>query len=311
MINPTTHAISEFKIPNVGKGKGTPVHPMAITAGPDGNLWFTEDPFWTRNIDEINPTTHAISQFPISQPGTTQSGMGITAGPDGNLWFTWAGCLGKINPTTHAITYYSLHYSDNPYGIVTGPDGNLWFTDGAVVNNSLQQSVGMFNPTTQAQSLFGPTTGDNGYPPWGITAGPDGNLWFAVQAGQIGQISPTTGAITEYQVPYANSSPIGITTGPDGNLWFTDNGTSAIGVATLAAAAPAINTVGSGVAPQTASDGLSSAVTNPINVTKNGNSPSPLSAPAATVTPDPLLAPLVLDSPDLWDGLPLKKRPRS
>src|SRR5262249_19581286 len=38
---------------------------------------------------------------------------------------------------------------------------------------------------------------------------------------------------------------------------------------------------------------------------------SALAAPSTTTTPNPLLAPLVLDSPDLWDGLRFKKRPWS
>jgi hypothetical protein len=36
-----------------------------------------------------------------------------------------------------------------------------------------------------------------------------------------------------------------------------------------------------------------------------------LAVTTTTSPPDPLLAPLVLDSPDLWDGLGFKKRPRS
>jgi hypothetical protein len=86
MINPTTHAIAEFPIPTANAG------PFAITAGPDGNLWFTEslsDPttrLFTRQIGMINPTTHAIAEFPVS----TASGplLDITSDPDGNLWFT-------------------------------------------------------------------------------------------------------------------------------------------------------------------------------------------------------------------------------
>jgi streptogramin lyase len=62
--------------------------------------------------------------------------------------------------------------------------------------------------------------------PGGITAGPDGNLWFCEERGvtdQIGQINPTTHAIAEYPTPTANSGAFSITTGPDGNLWFTES----------------------------------------------------------------------------------------
>jgi len=55
-----------------------------------------------------------------------------------------------------------------------------------------------------------------------ITLGPDGALWFAeTVAGKIGRIT-TSGVITEYAIPTANSYPYGITTGPDGALWFTE-----------------------------------------------------------------------------------------
>ena len=98
----------------------------------------------------------------------------------------------------------------------------------------------MINPTTHAISEFADPAPSSNFPA-GITAGPDGNLWFTEQpnanestVGKLGLVNPTTDAIVEYPVPYASSSPRGITTGPDGNLWFTDPGTNAIGVATLA-----------------------------------------------------------------------------
>src|SRR5947209_8706114 len=80
-----------------------------ITQGPDGNLWFTENS--VGKIGMINPTTHAITEFPVPTAGATP--QEITAGPDGNLWFTEfnyrtvklsVGKIGEINPTTHAIS---------------------------------------------------------------------------------------------------------------------------------------------------------------------------------------------------------------
>ena len=72
-----------------------------------------------------------------------------------------------------------------------------------------------------------------------------------------------------------------------------------------------INKIGDGYTLQVSSSGLTSATSNPINVTQNGNAPTTLLAPAVSPSPDLSLAPLVLDSPDLWDGLRFKKRPRS
>ncbi len=58
--------------------------------------------------------------------------------------------------------------------------------------------------------------------PSGITAGPDGNLWFTeLGANSIGRVS-LSGVVTEYPVPTADSEPRESATGPDGNLWFTE-----------------------------------------------------------------------------------------
>jgi virginiamycin B lyase len=67
--------------------------------------------------------------------------------------------------------------------------------------------------------------------PIGITAGPDGNVWFTEimqGVGKIGRITPS-GTITEFQTPTANSRLEGITAGPDGNLWFTEGSAGKIG----------------------------------------------------------------------------------
>ncbi len=61
-----------------------------------------------------------------------------------------------------------------------------------------------------------------GTSPEGITAGPDGNLWFTLAGGNIVAKVTTSGSFTEYTVPTANSVPYGITAGPDGNVWFTE-----------------------------------------------------------------------------------------
>jgi virginiamycin B lyase len=100
--------------------------PVEITAGPDGNLWFTES--GAGKIGRITPagkiTEFVLSTLPLE----------ITAGPDGNLWFTDSYQLGRITPsgkiteftlpsTTTASTTISLGY------LVFGPKGRLWFSD--------------------------------------------------------------------------------------------------------------------------------------------------------------------------------------
>ncbi|MHB1505283.1 MAG: Vgb family protein [Sulfobacillus sp.] len=71
-----------------------------------------------------------------------------------------------------------------------------------------------------------------------LTAGPDGDLWFALRAfpgktGSIGRITPA-GVITVFRRGLrSGGSPGSLTVGPDGNLWFAETlpngGTGAMG----------------------------------------------------------------------------------
>ena len=65
--------------------------------------------------------------------------------------------------------------------------------------------------------------------PFGITAGPDGALWFVEEsASRVGRIT-TGGSITEYPTKTAHAGPITIATGADGALWFAEVYASKIG----------------------------------------------------------------------------------
>src|SRR5581483_5736987 len=71
-VDTKPHPIMEFSLPPQVLG------PNGITAGPDGNIWFT----YTQGIGRITLPGVATS-FPV-----TGGAAEITAGPDGNLWFT-------------------------------------------------------------------------------------------------------------------------------------------------------------------------------------------------------------------------------
>ena len=102
MIDPTTHIISEFRLT-----PGVIGNLPAITAGPDGNIWFTDrdlsnvTPNSPGKIGTISTTTHLITEYSISAPGTLLNG--IATGPDGNLWYAnGAGSIGQVNLNAQA-----------------------------------------------------------------------------------------------------------------------------------------------------------------------------------------------------------------
>ena len=103
--------------------------PLTITAGPDGNLWFTEimqnGSVQAGKIGRMTPTG-ILSEF--SLPSANTLATDIITGPDGNLWFTEGGKIARITPMGK-ISEFKLSPPTYAQSIATGSDGNLWFTD--------------------------------------------------------------------------------------------------------------------------------------------------------------------------------------
>ena len=119
-VNLPVGRFTEFAIPTSGS------QPEGITAGPDGNLWSTNN--GANQIERVT-LVGKVTKFAI--PTSNSEPEGITAGPDGNLWFTeYRGDqIGRITPAGN-ITEFAIPTSNStPDGITAGPDGNLWFTE--------------------------------------------------------------------------------------------------------------------------------------------------------------------------------------
>jgi virginiamycin B lyase len=211
----------------------------SIAAGPDGNLWFTE------NVDDNATTSQRIgrmtpagvfSDFPVTVPFAGGYLHQIIAGPGDNLWFSLEGAdasynalgaIGRITPQG-AISIEPLGKFAVPADMTIGPDHNLWFTTGF--------EVGRVTPDGRSR-LFDPDpkpSPGNQVEMGGITTGPDGALWFATANVEVGRVT-TSGVFSFYPLPYAadfdhslSSLTLGqlkgIVMGADGALWLTDGG---------------------------------------------------------------------------------------
>jgi streptogramin lyase len=200
--------------------------PFDITAGPDGNLWFTE--YGARAIARITPDG-VITEFPLG-PTPANVPFGIATGSDGNLWFTLSpeesgvAAIGRITPDG-IVTQFPLAEGSDPSTIAAGPDGALWFVMAAL------NRIGRITTSGQVSSFAVPTPASG---LTGIASGPDGNLWFTeLDANQIGRMTPA-GVVTEFPIPTPSSQPAEITAGPDGNVWFTELQANQIGRITAA-----------------------------------------------------------------------------
>jgi streptogramin lyase len=195
--------ITEYTVPTTTQGD-----PGFIAAGPDGNLWFTD------NINnQVAKVTTSGAATAYRVPAPSGGVFGIVAGPDGNLWFADGSAIGKVT-TSGGFTEYTIPTANSfPYGITVGPDGNLWFTEDSGNKVAKVTTSGVFTE-------FPIPTANSG--PGGIAAGPDGNLWFTEGGGNKVAKVTSLGVFTEFPVPTANSGLDGIAAGPDGNLWFPE-----------------------------------------------------------------------------------------
>lgn len=190
----TTESLTQYTIPTPAS------HPLGITAGPDGAVWFTE-----AAADKIGrvTTTGTFSTFPIPTAGSYPTS--IATGPDGNLWFTEydADQIGRITPAGVVTEFKLLTADAEPSDITVGSDGNLWFTEYGA------NRIGRITPTGAVEEYPIPGTGTNCYPT-NIVSGPDGALWFTeLGADRVGRMtmSPEPGFFTDFNV---GDHPMGI-----------------------------------------------------------------------------------------------------
>ncbi len=201
--------------------------PFWITAGPDGNMWFTDTK--ANAIGRITPKG-VITEFDI---GAGKLPYGITAGADGNLWFSEQtnNHIGAINTQGHLVHEYSTPGTDpRPTGITTAPNGDIWFTEpgpGDIVTNSVGRltSDGIVHTYDSYPCACFMT---------GITTGPDGNLWAVEEegvahhdvTGTLDRITPDGQHIFRDPLPLPPVTPAHLPAfdapGPDGNVWFTE-----------------------------------------------------------------------------------------
>jgi streptogramin lyase len=240
--------ITDFPLPAMST-------PGQITAGPDGNLWFTETQ--SNKIGRLTPTG-TLTEFPLPTAGALPEM--ITTHPDGSMWFTQAGTpkLGRIT-SSGAIREFAIPSGVPALGIAVGPDGNLWFTrpnklgrvtpTGTITEFTMPAElrhitagppdtvwfttdlyIGRFVISTARLTTF-PTMGED---PRGIAFGSDGALWITIPAGRIARLT-VDGQRTLYSLDDLGPgrTPELITAGADGALWFTSSATGTIGRITV------------------------------------------------------------------------------
>jgi virginiamycin B lyase len=179
---PCTPTMTEF-----GKANGLDAGglPELITAGPDGNLWFTDQGSPVA-IGQITPAG-AITEFGESRGLEKKSTPAFIApGPEGDIWFTDDGepkAVGRITPAG-AVTEFALKSEKEfPDGIVAGADGNMWFgNQNEISGKHIGYGIGLIGTGTPPASIVAPVVAGSGQQ--GTQQACEGDRWSNFDAQQ-------------------------------------------------------------------------------------------------------------------------------
>ncbi|WP_188190031.1 Vgb family protein [Nonomuraea sp. SYSU D8015] len=207
--------------------------------------------------------TGGASAGPAVQRFEVPSGAGphdVAPAADGGVWFTAqnAGYLGHLDPKTGKVTQVPLGDGSRPHGVITGPDGHAWVTDsglnaivrvdaetrrvrgyplpedraGADLNTAAFDAGGVLWFTGQS-GVYGrlvPDTGKmdvydapRGPGPYGITAAPNGDVYYASLAGShVARIDRDTGRATVLEPPTPDQGARRVWADSDGRIWVSE-----------------------------------------------------------------------------------------
>ena len=204
--------------------------PLAIVAGPDGALWFTQ--IAANSIGRMTTDGVLTNEWTIPTPNSMPDGIAI--GPDGSVWFAevLGNKIGRLRPDRTFVEYPVPTLDSRPTEVAIGPDGHVWFTERGTAA-APGSKVGKVDPVTGNVTDYTVRVGSR---PLGIVAGPDGNMWFtesAAAGNRVGRISTAGVLLNEYEMPQPNSAPFEPTVGPDGAIWFTQIAGNRIGRLTV------------------------------------------------------------------------------
>ncbi len=188
-------------------------HPHDVAPAPDGKVWYTAQGQGALGI--LDPSTGALEQVPL---GDDSAPHGVIAGPDGKAWITDGGqnAIVSFDPGSRKVTVYPLPADGDYANLNTAAfDGHgiLWFTGQGGI-------YGRLNPASGEMQVFDAPKGRG---PYGITATPAGEIYFASLAGSyVGHIDTRTGAATVIEPPTPRQGARRVWADSKGQIWVSE-----------------------------------------------------------------------------------------
>jgi virginiamycin B lyase len=187
-------------------------HPHDVAPAGDGKVWYTAQ--HAGSLGWFDPGTGKGSRINL---GEGSSPHGVIVGPDGSPWVTDSGlnAILRLDPVTEKISVYPLPNTAGHADLNTAAfdrDGTLWFTG--------QRGVyGRLDPRSGRLDVY---EAPGGRGPYGITASPDGRIYYvSLAAGHLAEVDTKTGKVEVFEPPRKGAGTRRVWADSKGVLWIT------------------------------------------------------------------------------------------
>jgi virginiamycin B lyase len=206
---PTTTAakLPEFALHEYAVPAGSRPHDVAVAV--DGRVWYTAQ--GSGELGRLDPATGEVEEVSL---GDGARPHGVIVGPDGAAWVTDGGlnAIVRVDSVSLAIDVFRLPAGREDANLNTAVfdgDGTLWFTGQAGVYGRL--------PRGGTVEVFDAPRGRG---PYGITATPDGDVYYASLAGShIARVDAATDEATVLEPPTPNQGSRRVWSDSGGRIW--------------------------------------------------------------------------------------------
>ncbi len=187
--------------------------PHDVAPAQDGGVWFTAQ--GTGQLGHLDGETGEIRQIPL---GAGSRPHGVIVGPDGAAWITDSGlnAIVRVDPASEDVRSFPLPADRSGANLNTAAfdgSGILWFTGQAGV-------FGRLDPRTGDIDVY---DAPGGRGPYGITATPAGDVYYASLAGShIARINTTTGEASVIEPPTPGQGARRVWADSVGRVWVSE-----------------------------------------------------------------------------------------
>jgi len=199
-------ALREYPVPAAS-------HPHDVAPARDGGVWYTAQAAGA--LGWLDPRTGRTRQIDL---GEGSAPHGVIVGPDGAPWITDGGrnAIVRVDPRTRAVKRYPLPASAagaNLNTAVFDRAGRLWFTG----------QSGFYGRLVPATGRLTVWRAPGGTGPYGITATPGGDVYYASLAGShIARIDTRTGRATRLDPPTPGQGARRVWSDSHGRIWVSE-----------------------------------------------------------------------------------------